>query len=179
VLKDGQGTLFSAHEGVAKTRYRVTQNYWWLSMDRDIGEFIKSCGKYQENRTDVHPKPDLLTSLPICTEPNQRIHADLFGALTTSEKNKKYILCMTDAFSKYVELVAIPNKEADTVADAIFAHWICEYGIPVELITDQGKEFCNKLSDELFKLMETKLLQNISEMLSTQQHSIGKPTWRR
>jgi hypothetical protein len=63
---------------------------------------------------------------------------------------------MTDAFSKYVELVAIPNKEDDTVPDAIFAHWICRYGIPVELIKDQGKEFCNKLSDELFKLMEMK-----------------------
>jgi hypothetical protein len=61
---------------------------------------------------------------------------------------------MTDSFSKYVELVAIPKK--DTVADAIFAHRICRYGIPVELITDQGKEFCNKLSDELLKLMEMK-----------------------
>jgi hypothetical protein len=87
--------------------YSSETTVWWLSMDQDIGEFIKSCGKCQENRTDVHPKPDLLTSLPICTEPNQRIHADLFGALTTSEKNKKYILCMTNAFSKYVELVAI------------------------------------------------------------------------
>ncbi len=36
------------------------------------------------------------------------------------------------------------------------AHWIRRYGIPVKLITDQGKEFCNKLSDELFKLMEMK-----------------------
>jgi hypothetical protein len=52
---------------------------------------------------------------------------------------------MTEAFSKYVELVAIPNQEANTVADAIFAHCICRYGIPVELITYQGKEFCNKL----------------------------------
>jgi hypothetical protein len=63
---------------------------------------------------------------------------------------------MTDPFSKYVELVAILNKEADTFADAIFPHWICRNGIPVELITDQGKEFCNKLSDELFRLMEMK-----------------------
>ena len=156
VLKEGHGTLFTGHEGVAKTRYRITQNYWWPSMDKDIGEFIKSCGKCQATRTDVHPKPDVMTSLPICTEPNQRIHADLFGALTASDKNKKYILCMTDAFTKYVELVAIPNKEAGTVADAIFSHWLCRYGIPMELITDQGKEFCNKLSDELFKLMEMK-----------------------
>ena len=156
VLREGHGTLFTGHEGVAKTRFRVTQNYWWPSIDKDIGEFIKSCVPCQKTRTDIHPKPDVLTPLPICTEPNQRLHADLFGALTTSSKNKKFILSMTDAFTKYVEIVALPNKEADTVADAIFAHWFCRYGIPMEIITDQGKEFCNKLSDELFKLMEVK-----------------------
>jgi hypothetical protein len=47
-------------------------------------DFIKNCKKCQKNPTDVHPKPDLLTPLPICAEPNQRIHADLFGALVTS-----------------------------------------------------------------------------------------------
>jgi hypothetical protein len=40
-----------------------------------------------------------------------------FGALATSVRNKKYILCKTDSCTKYVELVAIPNKEAETVAD--------------------------------------------------------------
>jgi hypothetical protein len=63
---------------------------------------------------------------------------------------------MTEACTKYVELVAMPNKESETVADAIFSHWICCFGIPVEVITDQGKEFCNKLMDELFQLMEMK-----------------------
>ena len=155
-LKDAHGTLFSGHEGIAKTRARITQNYWWPAMDGDIANFIKTCGKCQKTRTDIKQKPDLLTPLPICTEPNQRIHADLFGALKTSGKNKKFVLTITDAFTKYAELVAIPNKEAETVADAIFSFYICRYGIPVEIITDQGKEFCNKLSDELFKLMEMK-----------------------
>ncbi len=52
--------------------------------------------------------------------------------------------------------MALPNKEAESVADAIFAHWLCRYGIPVEIIMDLGKSFCNKLSDRLFKLMEVK-----------------------
>jgi hypothetical protein len=82
-------------------------------MDSTTSDFIKTCDRCQKNRTDIHPKPDLLTPLPICTEPNQRIHAYLFGALVTSGRNKKYILCMTDACTKYVELVALPNKEAD------------------------------------------------------------------
>ena len=48
------------------------------------------------------------------------MHADLFGPLKTSDKGKKFILCITDAFTKYVELAALPNKEAATVAEAIF-----------------------------------------------------------
>ncbi|MDP4419464.1 integrase catalytic domain-containing protein, partial [Escherichia coli] len=79
-----------------------------------------------------------LKLLPNLSWPNQRIHADLFGPLKTSEKGKKFILVITDAFTKYVELVAIENKEADTVTEAIFNHWICRFGIPAELVTDQG-----------------------------------------
>ena len=63
----------------------------------------------------VHP-PALLSSLPQPTEPNQCIHADPFGPLKTSDSGKKFILCMTDALTKYVELVPLPNKEADTVS---------------------------------------------------------------
>ena len=63
---------------------------------------------------------------------------------------------MNEAFSKLVELVSIPNKEAETVANAIFYNWICRYGVPMEIITDHGKEFCNKLSKEFCKLLELK-----------------------
>jgi hypothetical protein len=31
---------------------------------------------------------------------------------------------MTDAHTKYVELVALPTKEASVVTDVIFKHWI-------------------------------------------------------
>jgi len=63
---------------------------------------------------------------------------------------------MTDAFTKYVELVALPDKEALTVTSAIFNRWICRYGVPLEVVTDQGKEFCNKMSDEMYKLINSK-----------------------
>jgi hypothetical protein len=63
---------------------------------------------------------------------------------------------MTDAFTKYVELVAIPDKEAIMVSSAIFNRWICRYGVPAQLITDQGKEFTNQVSKELFTLMDLK-----------------------
>jgi hypothetical protein len=62
---------------------------------------------------------------------------------------------MTDALTKYVELVPLPNKEANTVGNAIFDKWYCHFGAPLDIVTDQGKEFCARLSDELFKRLGT------------------------
>ena len=124
-------------------------------MDADIAAHLQACHRCQIRRTDDRPPPALLSSLPQPTEPNQRIHADLFGPLKTSDSGKKFILCMTDALTKYVELVPLPNKEADTVANAIFNKWYCRFGAPLDIITDQGKEFCARLSNELFKRLGT------------------------
>ena len=60
---------------------------------------------------------------------------------------------MTDALTKYVELVPLQNKEATTVAEAIFDKWICRFGAPLDLVTDQGKEFCAKVSNDLLKTL--------------------------
>jgi hypothetical protein len=54
----------------------------------------------------------------------------LFGPLKTTDTSKKNILAMTDAFTKYVELVAIPDNDALTVTSAIFSRWICRHGLP-------------------------------------------------
>jgi hypothetical protein len=49
---------------------------------------------------------------------------DLFGPLKTSESGK-IIMCITDAFLKFAELIAIPDKCAETVANAFFTRWLC------------------------------------------------------
>ena len=73
------------------------------------------------------------------------------GPLKTSESGRKYILVITDAFTKYAVVKAIPNKEASTVALAIFEEWIAKFSCPKIIVSDNGREFCSKLSDELFK----------------------------
>ncbi len=65
----------------------------------------------------------------------------------------KYILCVTDVFTKYALVVAIENKKAETVAKAIFSEWFCKLGIPMQIHTGSGKEFVNKLAKELFDLL--------------------------
>jgi hypothetical protein len=68
--------------------------------------------------------------------------------------NKKFILCITDAFTKCVKLIVLPNKEALTVASALLNRWICRYSLPLEFITDQGKDFTNKMAQHLFASLD-------------------------
>jgi len=151
LIAQAHGQVLTGHDGTFKTKERLLESYYWPGMDKEILEFIKSCHKCQTTKK-YHPLgKQPIQPLPQCSQLNQRIHADLFGPLKTSEKGKKYILCITDAFTKYVELVAITNKEASTIADAIFQKWICRYGCPLQITTDNGKEFCAQLSEHLFQ----------------------------
>ena len=84
-------------------------------MDEDILKHIQECLKCQATKTNKFMKVTPLQPLPQCSMPNQRIHMDLFGPCVTSDMGKKYVLTITDAFTKYAEVVAIPNKEAETV----------------------------------------------------------------
>jgi hypothetical protein len=93
--------------------------------------------------------------LPVPDGPNQRVHVDLLGPLKSTGANK-YILGITDAFTKVGVLVALPDKEANTVAKAILHRWIYRFSAPVQIHSDQGKEFCNQVLDELLRMIGTK-----------------------
>ena len=69
-----------------------------------------------------------------------------------SATGNKYILVYTEYLTKWVEAEGIPDKKAETVAES-FVKFVCTHGIPESLITDQGREFCNELSDIICKKM--------------------------
>ena len=88
-------------------------------------------------------RPSRLGQLPPVSDFNERIHMDLMGPLPNNE-GMKYLLVMQDAFSKWIELVPLINKEADTVAEAVEKEWLDRHGHMIQMVTDQGKEFTNK-----------------------------------
>ena len=121
-------------------------------MTVDVDQFVESCDVCQRAKDPVHFKKNKepLYSWAAPDSPWVRMHADLFTVGKKSKKGHKYVLVMTDAFSKLVELVPIMDKEAKTVAAAIVDTWICRYACPKQILTDRGKEFCNKLANELY-----------------------------
>ena len=72
-----------------------------------------------------------------------KVSADLIMELPTSHYNNKNTLVMVDHLTGWPIAKAIPNKEAMTVANAIFEKLILEHGAPEVLLSNNGKEFTN------------------------------------
>ena len=158
LLAEAHGSLLSGHGGVFKTKQRLLQTYWWPNMDLDISKHIQLCHKCIVTQKETGEAPVIVNTLPQCTAPNQRVHMDLFGPLRTSHASKHYVLALTDAFTKYVELVALPNKEAETLAQAVFDKWICRFGCMLELTCDNSKE------------NRSKIVKSLAEHFKIEQH---------
>ncbi|KAM2835940.1 hypothetical protein PS2_032803 [Malus domestica] len=66
-----------------------------------------------------------------------------------SSTGKNYILAATDYFSKWAEAVPLREVKKETVVRFIKEYIIHRYGVPHYIIIDNGKQFSNRLVDEL------------------------------
>ena len=85
--------------------------------------------------------------------PMQRVGMDILGPLPTTERHNKYVLVISDYFTKWAEALPLPNMEAETVAKEFIHHFVCLYGAPSYLHTDQGRNFDSKLIKEMCRLL--------------------------
>lgn len=65
----------------------------------------------------------------------------------------RFIIVLTDHFTKWATAKPTKNHDADTVATVLHEEWICEYGAPDRLLTDQGSDFSSRLFDSLNRLL--------------------------
>ena len=58
----------------------------------------------------------------------ERVHIDILGPLNETSKHNKNILVMVDQFTKWVELKALPEQSAESVARAFIEEFVCRMG---------------------------------------------------
>ena len=83
----------------------------------------------------------------------EHCHVDITGPHPQTPRGSRYILTCVDAFSKWVEAFAIPNREAKTVARVLVEQVFCGLGIPVALLTDNSGELDVSLMQEILRLL--------------------------
>jgi hypothetical protein len=77
-------------------------------------------------------------------------------------QTKGYVLNISDAFTRWVELYAVPNAKAEEACKRLLVHF-GRSGSPTVIRSDKGPQFANSLI-EIF-LRATGTSQNLSQSL--------------
>ena len=88
--------------------------------------------------------------------PLEIVAMDIFGPLPTSKSGNKYILVISDYFTKWAEAFSIPNQEAITVATRLVDHVFCRLSMPTQLDSDMGAQFESQLIKDISGLLGIK-----------------------
>nr|CAI5865053.1 unnamed protein product [Callosobruchus analis] len=117
-----------------------------MSVDLELSE------QYQKEHFEKYPHLEILKS----KQPQLFDVIKLIGPLPLTEDGNKYIPTLQDDLTKCSQAFAIPNHEAITIAKKLVENFICKFGIPKFMVTDQGKDFTSELLGHVSKLFKIK-----------------------
>ena len=140
------------HFAVEKTLARIRQRFWWLFMRSNVERHIENCDSCAARSTAGKTPRAELQSTQVFNS-FKVISADILGPVTLASKSQaKYILVISDLYTKYVVTVPLRDTTAATVANAIVEEWIMRYGAPDVLHTDRGTNFNSDLMQDICRL---------------------------
>jgi len=155
ILKYSHESLEAAHAGASKAVQRARSRFYFPRLSQRVFRHVKSCRVCPLYKGSTHqPAPALLYDIP--DFPFQKVSCDTLSGFISTPRGNRYILVFIDNFSRYCELVPVPDKSAHTIARAFYNNIICRYQSPQQLSSDNGTEFCNKILSQLCSLMNVK-----------------------
>jgi len=91
--------------------------------------------------------------------PLDKLATDNIGPFPRTPRGNRCILVLTDCFSKYVEVIPVPDQTAETCATKIFKEFIARWGCSLAILSDKGKHYESNVFRELCKLLEVRELR--------------------
>jgi transposase InsO family protein len=134
------------HFGVRRTHSMLQGQYWWMGMQQEVATYVGRCEVCDRVRSNFNTLSPQLQPLPIMGL-GYRWSLDFVGPLMTTSRGVKYVLVMVEHFSKWIELVALPQNSSELAAAAFLDRVLARFGAPTEVLTDQGREFLGSFEE--------------------------------
>lgn len=146
------------HQGISRTYNRIKSYYHFPNMLSRIKAYIKSCPSCQKNKVSIpHKMPMVITTTS--SKPFDRIFLDIVGPLNITFQHNRYILTIQDDLSKYSLAIPIENQESTTIAQAFVENYICRFGAPEAILTDQGTNLIGEVLKNVCKILKISKIQ--------------------
>ena len=138
----------SGHLGVTKTFDKIAQRFYWPQYAVDIKRWVNSCPTCQARKGAPVPNRSPLQQ-QLIGAPFHRIGIDILDTRKISKHRNRYIMVVVDYFTKWSAAYPLAKQTASNVADKLVTQFISQFGVPLQILTDQGTQFEGKLFTEL------------------------------
>ncbi len=135
--------LHHAHAGIVKTKALARSYLWWPNIDREIEEVTRSCQSCQAARNSPAVAPLHPWLWP--SKPWHRINIDFAGPFCG-----RMFLVVVDAHSRWPEVIEMKSTTAVATIQEL-RKLFAAYGLPVQLVSDNGPQFASGEFAEFMK----------------------------
>ena len=151
ILNEAHQGITDGHQAAEITKRKILQaGLWWPTMSKDAHFFIKNYDLCQRlgQPTDRERMP-IYPVIPL--QPFAKWGLDFIGPIKPKAQPTgcEYIQVETDYFTKWTKAKALRNNTAAEVAKFLYENIMTRFGCPVELVSDQGIHFLNRVMEEL------------------------------
>ena len=136
------------HPGETRTELTIGQHFCWKGMRNTVKDVCSKCEACQLTKAKLRK----LGHLPPKKEPEvipwETLCIDLIGPYTIGKGKKTatlHCLTMIDPATGWFEIVEIPNKRADSIANLLEQVWLTRYPWPEQVVLDRGREFMGEV----------------------------------
>ena len=157
VREDGMPNILKAchdepcgvHFADKRTTYKILSlGYYWPSIFKDAKEYVRRCDSCQRVGKPA-PSNEMPLQTQVLIEPFEKWALDFIGSINSPSKQKKYILVCIDYVIKWVEAKALPFANEKSVVNFLFEDIFTCFGVPREIVTDQGSQFTSNMVEGL------------------------------
>jgi hypothetical protein len=145
ILKACHDEPCGGHFADKRIAYKILNlGYYWPSIFRDSKKYVRSCDRCQRMGKTL-PTDEMPLKPQVHIEPFEKWDLDFIGPINPPSKGKPYILVCTDYVTKWVESKELVRATEQSVVNFLFEEIFVRFGVPQEIVMDQGAQFTSKM----------------------------------
>lgn len=153
VMHQCHNAILGGHLGIKKTLQKIKDRFYWYGITMSVKGHIQTCRVCSANSK---PNKKYRAALGAYRVGNvmDLLGIDIMGPLPVSRTGCKYILVIGDYASRWIEAYGLPDQQAETVAHKLVHDFIARFGVPLQIHSDQGRNFESFLFAEVCRLLQ-------------------------
>ncbi|GJP57580.1 hypothetical protein CLOP_g20993, partial [Closterium sp. NIES-67] len=151
-------TKYGGHLGIKKTRWALSDEYWWPGLGTEVQQSVSRCDACARNKSDTKKPGGLLQPLEIPDEPWESVSLDFITDLPKIRDGHTAILVFVDRLTNMVHFVATTTDvSAERYAKLFVEHVFRLHGLPRVLVSDRDPRFTSRFWHKVTRTLGTKL----------------------